>query len=142
MSNLSINHIYKVKGLSRNCCDSLLRNTEYNPKRVSTKIKEVGLSPSLTWLTIPTAWASTKLGLLKQSKNYPMKQKTKPKFFCMLSNRPWVHLSMSLVTTAWRFTMWPSIMLLVIEVESPRALDKISLCLGSQEIATDFLPGW
>ena len=37
--------------------------------------------------------------------------------------------------------MWPSIMLLVIEVERLRVLDKISLCLGSQEIAIDFLPG-
>jgi len=34
--------------------------------------------------------------------------------------------------------MWPSIMLLVIEVGSLRASDKISLCLGSQEIATYF----
>ena len=35
--------------------------------------------------------------------------------------------------------MCPSILLLVIEIKRPSALDKISLCLGSQETATDFL---
>lgn len=35
--------------------------------------------------------------------------------------------------------MWPLIMLLVIETERPSASDKIYFCLGSQEIATNFL---
>ena len=48
MSSLSINHICKVKGLPRKCCDSPPINTESSPKKVSAKIREAGLSPSLT----------------------------------------------------------------------------------------------
>ena len=100
MSSLSINHICKVKGLPRNCCDSPPRNTKSSPKRVSVKIKEAGLSPSLTRLTTLMAQASTKPGLLEQSENSCMKQSGKPKFFYMLSDTPLVHLSISLVTIA------------------------------------------
>ena len=141
MSSLSINHICKVKGLRRKFCNFPLRNIESNPKRVYAKIREAGLSPSLTWLTMPMAQASTNPGLLEQSKNSPTKQRVKPKFFCMLLVTSWVRLLISLEKTTWRFTIWPSIMLLVIKVESPKAPNKISLCLGSQETAMDFLPG-
>ena len=140
MSNLSINHIYKAKGLLRKFCDSPPRNTESSPKRVFAKIREVGLSPSLTWLTIAMAQASTKPSLPQQSKNPPTKQRAKPKKFYILSVTLWVHLLIILETIAWRSTIWPSIMLLVIEVGSPRASNKISLCLGSQGTAMDFLP--
>jgi len=110
MSNLSINHIYKVKGLPRKICDSPPRNTELNPKRVFAKIRELGLSPSLTWLKMPIAWASTKPGLPEQRKNSPTKQRAKQKFFYMLLVTPWVHLLISPKTTTWRFTMWPLIL--------------------------------
>jgi len=73
------------------------------------------------------ARASTKSGLLKQSKNFPTKQRAKPKLFCMLSVTPWVHLLINLERTVRRFTMCPSIMLLVIEIGSPRASNKFSL---------------
>ena len=69
--NLSINYIYKAKGLPRKFCDSPPWNINSNARRVSAKIRGIGLSPSLIWLTIPMARASTKPGLPEQSKNFP-----------------------------------------------------------------------
>ena len=87
------------------------------------------------------ALASTKSGLPQQSKNFPTMQRAKPKLFSMLLVTPWVCLLINLERTTWRLTMHPSIKLQVIEVGSPRASDKFSLSLGSQETAVDFLLG-
>ena len=137
MSSLSINHICKVKGLPRNYCDSPPRNTNSNHKRVAAMIREARLSPPLTLPTINMACASTKQGLPEQSKNSPMKQRAKPKFFCMLSYIPWVRLWISLVTAAWRFTIWLSIMILVIEIERPRASEKFSCAWDHKKLMAE-----
>ena len=79
MSNHSISHICKVKGLPKKFQVSPPWNTASSSRRVSTKIKETRLSPSLIWVTTLMAWASTKPRLLEQSKYFSTMHKAKPR---------------------------------------------------------------
>ena len=85
MSNCSISHIYKVKGLPKKFWVSPPWKTTSSPWRFLAKIKETGLSPSLTWFTTLMARASIKSHLPEQSKSFPTMHKAKLKFFCILS---------------------------------------------------------